>query len=167
MGRIFQQPPKKGDPISRAGIAEGLEKIDHVLTKMYVASGGSVDWALGYPRFRFSGGGGGGETNQTWAIEIDNANNRVKCSNCHLMISVLTVSAAGDLSIALNGDGGWLCAQYNTLSKMLNLYFGDAQVAYDPASQLVLVPLYRLVKDDDNWQVELDARNMPRIGVYL
>lgn len=84
------------------------------------------------------------------------------------MISVLTVSADDDLSIALDGDEGWLCAQYNTLSKELNLYFGDAQVAYDPASQLVLVPLYRLAKDDDdNWQVELDARSMPRIGVYL
>ena len=167
MGRIFQKPPQKGDPISRAGIAEGLAKIDHVLTKMYVASGGSIDWALGYPRFRLSGGGGGGVTNQTWALKIDG--DTAICSECHLMVSTIAVFSEHDLTIILSGKlDGWLCAQYNTLSKQLNLYFGDAQVAYDPSSQLVLVPLYRLAKDDDdNWQVELDARNMPRLGVYL
>lgn len=165
MGRIFQHPPQKGDPISRAGIAEGLAKIDHVLTKMYVASGGSVDWALGYPRFRLSGGGGGGEANPMWAIEIDNASSSVKCTNCYLWVSGVT-AGGGDRTYNLEGTSGYLMAVYDGIGD-IGLEFGQLKTSFVPDRTEIYLPLYYLTKSNDIWSVALDMRQMPTLGVYL
>jgi len=59
MGRIFQKAPRKGEPISRRGLAAGLAAIDYALTHMRVENGRVVWSALGAPTIMFGDDGAG------------------------------------------------------------------------------------------------------------
>ena len=59
MGRMFQKAPRKGEPISRRGLANGLAAIDYALTHMRVENGRVVWSALGAPTLMFGDDGAG------------------------------------------------------------------------------------------------------------
>jgi len=59
MLRFFKHRPKAGAPLSMAGIAEGLAKIEYALVNMRVENG-RVDWSqLGAPTISFGDDGHG------------------------------------------------------------------------------------------------------------
>jgi len=59
MLRFFKHRPKAGAPLSMAGIAEGLAKIEYALVNMRVENG-RVDWSqLGAPTICFGDDGRG------------------------------------------------------------------------------------------------------------
>jgi len=50
--KFFRTNPKKGRPISQAGMAEALQKMAHALETLSV-HGGRVEWANGEPKIIF------------------------------------------------------------------------------------------------------------------
>ena len=90
--------------------------------------------------------------------------------NCMLMLSTVTVMAAGDqmqLTCDLTGHtDGWLCGVINGATKEVSLDFRDPTTEMDEAQDEIVFPLYRVVKNVGAWRVAVDVRAMPRIGAY-
>jgi len=105
-----------------------------------------------------------------WELTIDE--DTATCVNCMLMLSTVTVMAAGDqmqLTCDLTGKtDGWLCGTLNTETetKVVGLAFTDPPTALQEDSEVIYYPLYKMKKAGGKWFVTLDARNMPRIGAY-
>ena len=59
MGRFFKNRPRVGAPISLAGIARGLDKLDYALTNLRVENGRVIWSQLGAPTLLFGDDGRG------------------------------------------------------------------------------------------------------------
>jgi hypothetical protein len=108
-------------------------------------------------------------TTQTpWELTIDG--DTATCVNCMLMLSTVTVKAAGDqmqLTCALTGHSvGWLCGVINGSTKEVSLDFREPTTEMNEEQDEIVFPLYRVIKEDGVWRVAIDARAMPRIGAY-
>ena len=103
-----------------------------------------------------------------WELTIDG--DTATCVNCMLMLSTVTVMAAGDqmqLTCALTGHtDGWLCGVINGSTKEVSLDFRDPTTEMDEEQDEIVFPLYRVIKEDGVWRVAVDVRSMPRIGAY-
>ena len=103
-----------------------------------------------------------------WELTIDG--DTATCVNCMLMLSTVTVMAAGDqmqLTCDLTGHtDGWLCGVINGATKEVSLDFRDPTTEMDEAQDEIVFPLYRVVKNVGAWRVAVDVRAMPRIGAY-
>ena len=107
-------------------------------------------------------------TQSPWELTIDG--DTATCVNCMLMLSTVTVMAAGDqmqLTCDLTGKtDGWLCGVINGATKEVSLDFRDPTTAMNEEQDEIVFPLYRMIKDGDAWRVAVDVRAMPRIGAY-
>jgi hypothetical protein len=103
-----------------------------------------------------------------WELTIDG--DTATCDNCMLMLSTVTVMAAGgqmQLTCDLTGHtDGWLCGVINGATKEVSLDFRAPTTAMDEDQDEIVFPLYRVYKEDDVWRVAVDVRAMPRIGAY-
>jgi hypothetical protein len=103
-----------------------------------------------------------------WELTIDG--DTATCVNCMLMLSTVTVMAAGgqmQLTCDLTGHtDGWLCGVINGATKEVSLDFRAPTTVMDEEQGEIVVPLYRVCKEDDVWRVAVDVRAMPRIGAY-
>ena len=103
-----------------------------------------------------------------WELTIDG--DTATCVNCMLMLSTVTVMAAGgqmQLTCDLTGHtDGWLCGTIDGATKDLGLAFRDPTTEMDEEQAEIVFPLYRVSKDGDAWRVAVDVRAMPRIGAY-
>ena len=103
-----------------------------------------------------------------WELTIDG--DTATCVNCMLMLSTVTVMAAGDqmqLTCDLTGHtDGWLCGVIKGSTKEVSLDFRDPTTEMDEDQDEIVFPLYRMLKEDDVWRVAVDVRAMPRIGAY-
>ena len=103
-----------------------------------------------------------------WELTIDG--DTATCVNCMLMLSTVTVMAAGDqmqLTCDLTGHtDGWLCGVINGATKEVSLDFRDPTTEMDEEQAEIVFPLYRVVKNVGAWRVAVDVRAMPRIGAY-
>ena len=103
-----------------------------------------------------------------WELTIDG--DTATCVNCMLMLSTVTVKAAGgqmQLTCDLTGHtDGWLCGVIHGSTKDVSLDFRDPTTEMDEAQDEIVFPLYRVSKDGDVWRVAVDVRAMPRIGAY-
>lgn len=103
-----------------------------------------------------------------WELTIDG--DTATCVNCMLMLSTVTVMAAGgqmQLTCDLTGHAdGWLCGVIKGSTKEVSLDFRAPTTAMDEEQDEIVFPLYRVIKDDDVWRVAVDVRAMPRIGAY-
>lgn len=107
-------------------------------------------------------------TQSPWELTIDG--DTATCINCMLMLSTVTVMAAGDqmqLTCDLTGHtDGWLCGVINGATKEVSLDFRAPTTAMDEEQGEIVFPLYRVTKDGSVWRVAVDVRAMPRIGAY-
>ena len=122
-----------------------------------------IDWRITYDVET------GTHTIQTaWELTIDG--DTATCVNCMLMLSTVTVKAAGDLMILtcdLTGHtDGWLCGVINGSTKEVSLDFREPTTEMNEEQDEIVFPLYRVIKYDGVWRVAIDARAMPRIGAY-
>ena len=103
-----------------------------------------------------------------WELTIDG--DTATCVNCMLMLSTVTVKAAGgqmQLTCDLTGHtDGWLCGVINGSTKEVSLDFREPTTEMNEEQEEIVFPLYRVIKEDDVWRVAIDARSMPRIGAY-
>lgn len=103
-----------------------------------------------------------------WELTIDG--DTATCVNCMLMLSTVTVMAAGDqmqLTCDLTGKtDGWLCGVINGATKEVSLDFRDPTTEMNEEQGEIVFPLYRVIKTGGVWRVAVDARAMPRIGAY-
>ena len=103
-----------------------------------------------------------------WELTIDG--DTATCVNCMLMLSTVTVMAAGDqmqLTCDLTGHtDGWLCGVIKGSTKEVSLDFRDPTTEMNEEQDEIVFPLYRVSKDGGVWRVAIDARAMPRIGAY-
>ena len=103
-----------------------------------------------------------------WELTIDG--DTATCVNCMLMLSTVTVKAAGDqmkLTCALTGHtDGWLCGVIKGSTKEVSLDFRDPTTEMNEEQDEIVFPLYRVIKEDGVWRVAIDVRAMPRIGAY-
>ena len=103
-----------------------------------------------------------------WALTIDE--DTATCVNCMLMLSTVTIMAAGDqmqLTCDLTGKtDGWLCGVIKGSTKEVSLDFRAPTTAMNEEQDEIVFPLYRVIKEDGVWRVAVDARSMPRIGAY-
>ncbi len=103
-----------------------------------------------------------------WELTIDG--DTATCVNCMLMLSTVTVMAAGvqmQLTCALTGHtDGWLCGVIKGSTKEVSLDFREPTTEMNEEQDEIVFPLYRVIKEDGVWRVAIDARAMPRIGAY-
>ncbi len=103
-----------------------------------------------------------------WELTIDG--DTATCVNCMLMLSTVTVMAAGDqmkLTCDLTGHtDGWLCGVIKGSTKEVSLDFREPTTEMNEEQDEIVFPLYRVIKEDGVWRVAVDARAMPRIGAY-
>jgi len=103
-----------------------------------------------------------------WELTIDG--DTATCANCMLMLSTVTIMAAGgqmQLTCDLIGyPDGWLCGVIKGSTKEVSLDFRDPKTAMNEEQDEIVFPLYRVIKEVGVWRVAVDARSMPRIGAY-
>ena len=103
-----------------------------------------------------------------WELTIDG--DTATCVNCMLMLSTVTVKAAGgqmQLTCDLTGHtDGWLCGVIKGSTKEVSLDFRAPTTAMNEEQDEIVFPLYRVIKEYDVWRVAVDVRAMPRIGAY-
>lgn len=103
-----------------------------------------------------------------WELTIDG--DTATCVNCMLMLSTVTVKAAGgqmQLTCDLTGHtDGWLCGVIHGSTKEVSLDFRAPTTEMNEEQEEIVFPLYRVIKEDDVWRVAVDVRAMPRIGAY-
>ena len=108
------------------------------------------------------------KTQTAWELTIDE--DTATCVNCMLMLSTVTVMAAGgqmQLTCDLTGKtDGWLCGVIKGSTKEVSLDFRAPTTAMNEEQDEIVFPLYRMIKDGDAWRVAVDVRAMPRIGAY-
>ena len=178
--RIFDRI-KAGFAIgAQKNLASNLNKVFEILERIEGVGGITIskngtDWRIA------NGGTYGGGTNYTnatnatnatvqtpWELTIDG--DTATCVNCMLMLSTVTVMAAGDqmqLTCDLTGyTDGWLCGVIKGSTKEVSLDFRDPTTEMNEEQDEIVFPLYRMLKEDDVWRVAIDARAMPRIGAY-
>ena len=108
------------------------------------------------------------EVQTPWELMIDG--DTATCVNCMLMLSTVTVKAAGgqmQLTCDLTGHtDGWLCGVIKGSTKEVSLDFREPTTEMNEEQDEIVFPLYRVIKEDDVWRVAVDVRAMPRIGAY-
>ena len=158
---------------AQKNLASNLNKVFEILERIEGAGGITIsktgtDW-----RIANGGGTDGGGTNDTtaqttWELTIDG--DTATCVNCMLMLSTVTVMAAGgqmQLTCDLTGHTeGWLCGVIHGSTKEVSLDFRAPATEMNEEQDDIVFPLYRVSKADDMWRVAVDVRAMPRIGAY-
>ena len=114
---MILRTPTANDPMSASWARAVVETIRRqrvtVAPPLVVSIAGSDGMVIG---IRPGEKSSGKTVSGCWALKIDG--DRAICSECHLMVSTVAVFSEHDLTITLSGSlDGWLCAQYNTLSK--------------------------------------------------
>ena len=108
------------------------------------------------------------EMQTPWELTIDG--DTATCVNCMLMLSTVTVKAAGgqmQLTCDLTGHtDGWLCGVIKGSTKEVSLDFRAPTTEMNEEQDEIVFPLYRVIKDGGVWRVAVDVRAMPRIGAY-
>jgi len=103
-----------------------------------------------------------------WELTING--DTATCVNCMLMLSTVTVKAAGgqmQLTCDLTGHtDGWLCGVIKGSTKEVSLDFREPTTEMNEEQDEIVFPLYRVSKADGVWRVAVDVRAMPRIGAY-
>ena len=175
--RIFDRI-KAGFAIgAQKNLASNLNKVFEILERIEGVGGITIskngtDWRIA------NGGTYGGGTNYTkatnataqtpWELTIDG--DTATCVNCMLMLSTVTVMAAGgqmQLTCDLTGHSdGWLCGVIKGSTKEVSLDFREPTTEMNEEQDEIVFPLYRVIKYDGVWMVAVDARAMPRIGAY-
>ena len=160
---------------AQKNLASNLNKVFEILERIEGVGGITIskngtDWRIA------NGGTDGGGTNGTnvtteqtpWELTING--DTATCVNCMLMLSTITVKAAGDqmqLTCDLTGHtDGWLCGVIKGSTKEVSLDFRDPTTEMNEEQDEIVFPLYRVTKDDGVWRVAVDVRAMPRIGAY-
>ena len=161
---------------AQKNLASNLNKVFEILERIEGVGGITIskngtDWRIANGGTDGGGtdGGGANATAQTpWELTIDG--DTATCVNCMLMLSTVTVMAAGDqmqLTCALTGHtDGWLCGVINGSTKEVSLDFREPTTEMNEEQDEIVFPLYRVIKEDGVWRVAIDARAMPRIGAY-
>ena len=161
---------------AQKNLASNLNKVFEILERIEGVGGITISKNGTYWRIANGGTDGGGGTNYTnvttvqtpWELTIDG--DTATCVNCMLMLSTVTVMAAGDqmqLTCALTGHtDGWLCGVIKGSTKEVSLDFRDPTTEMNEEQDEIVFPLYRVIKYDGVWRVAVDARAMPRIGAY-
>jgi hypothetical protein len=121
-------------------------------------------WTITLKRQTISPGG----YPSAWELTIDG--DTATCVNCMLMLSTVTVMAAGD-QMQLTCDlsehtDGWLCGVIHGSTKEVSLDFREPTTEMNEEQDEIVFPLYRVIKKDDVWRIAVDVRAMPRIGAY-
>ena len=164
---------------AQKNLASNLNKVFEILERIEGVGGITIskngtDWRIANGG-TYGGGTNGGGTNATnatvqttWELTIDG--DTATCVNCMLMLSTVTVMAAGDqmqLTCALTGHtDGWLCGVIKGSTKEVSLDFREPTTEMNEEQDEIVFPLYRVIKEDGVWRVAIDARAMPRIGAY-
>ena len=179
--RIFDRI-KAGFAIgAQKNLASNLNKVFEILERIEGVGGITIskngtDWRIANGGIDGGGtngggtdGGGANATAQTpWELTIDG--DTATCVNCMLMLSTVTVKAAGgqmQLTCALTGHtDGWLCGVIKGSTKEVSLDFREPTTEMNEEQDEIVFPLYRVIKEDGVWRVAIDARAMPRIGAY-
>jgi len=108
------------------------------------------------------------QTPAAWELTIDG--DTATCVNCMLMLSTVTVMAAGgqmQLTCDLTGHtDGWLCGVIKGSTKEVSLDFREPTTEMNEEQDEIVFPLYRVIKEYGVWRVTVDVRAMPRIGAY-
>jgi hypothetical protein len=108
------------------------------------------------------------QTPAAWELTIDG--DTATCVNCMLMLSTVTVMAAGgqmQLTCDLTGHtDGWLCGVIKGSTKEVSLDFRGPTTEMNEEQDEIVFPLYRVIKEYGVWRVTVDVRAMPRIGAY-
>jgi len=162
---------------AQKNLASNLNKVFEILERIEGVGGITIskngtDW-----RIANGGTDGGGpidtnvttaQTQTSWGLTIDG--DTATCVNCMLMLSTVTVKAAGDkmqLTCDLTGHtDGWLCGVIKGSTKEVSLDFRAPATEMNEEQDEIVFPLYRVIKEDGVWMVAIDARAMPRIGAY-
>ena len=163
---------------AQKNLASNLNKVFEILER--IEGVGGITISKNGTNWRIANGGtDGGGTNGTnvtnvtteqtpWELTIDG--DTATCVNCMLMLSTVTVMAAGDqmqLTCDLTGHtDGWLCGVIKGSTKEVSLDFRDPTTEMNEEQDEIVFPLYRVIKVDGVWRVAIDARAMPRIGAY-
>ncbi len=164
---------------AQKNLASDVNKVFEILERIEGVGGITIskngtDWRIA------NGGTDGGGTNDTnvntdvntaqtsWGLTIDG--DTATCVNCMLMLSTVTVKAAGgqmQLTCDLTGHtDGWLCGVIKGSTKEVSLDFRAPTTAMNEEQDEIVFPLYRVIKEYDVWRVAVDVRAMPRIGAY-
>ena len=161
---------------AQKNLASNLNKVFEILERIEGVGGITIskngtDWRIANGG-TYGGGTNGDGANATaqtaWELTIDG--DTATCVNCMLMLSTVTVKAAGgqmQLTCDLTGHtDGWLCGVINGSTKEVSLDFREPTTEMNEEQEEIVFPLYRVIKEDDVWRVAIDARSMPRIGAY-
>jgi hypothetical protein len=160
---------------AQKNLASDLNKVFEILERIEGVGGITIsknctDWRIANGG---TDGGGANDTNVTtaqtsWGLTIDG--DTATCVNCMLMLSTVTVMAAGgqmQLTCDLTGHtDGWLCGVIKGSTKEVSLDFRAPPTEMNEEQDEIVFPLYRVSKDGDVWRVAVDVRAMPRIGAY-
>ncbi len=138
MGRFFMQSPKRGDPISRRGLARGIAKMARALEGMNVENG-NVEWsAFGVPTIVF-GDDGQGDTIRNWRNGWPFGPQYafgIKIIDAKVTIYPGTLEAFGahtsaETTLTLTADGQYVGLQLKMVDKTLSVALFDARPATD------------------------------------
>ena len=167
---------------AQKNLASNLNKVFEILERIEGVGGITIskngtDWRIANGG-TYGGGTNGDGTNgdgtngnmakTSWGLTING--DTATCVNCMLMLSTVTVMAAGGqmkLTCALTGHtDGWLCGVIKGSTKEVSLDFRDPTTEMNEEQDEIVFPLYRVIKEDGVWRVAVDVRAMPRIGAY-
>jgi hypothetical protein len=177
--KLFSRKLRPGLSIgAQKDFAANFNKVMAILENMEGVGGITITKRGDYFRFSLTGENDAGMpdgyeeetlTVQTpWELTIDG--DTATCVNCMLMLSTVTVMAAGDqmqLTCDLTGHtDGWLCGVIKGSTKEVSLDFRDPTTEMNEEQDEIVFPLYRVIKVDGVWMVAVDVRAMPRIGAY-
>ena len=160
---------------AQKNLASNLNKVFEILERIEGVGGITIskngtDWRIAYGSTDGGGpiGTNGNMAKTSWGLTIDG--DTATCVNCMLMLSTVTVKAAGgqmQLTCSLTGHtDGWLCGVIKGSTKEVSLDFREPTTEMNEEQDEIVFPLYRVIKEDDVWRVAVDVRAMPRIGAY-
>ena len=141
-------------------ILENIEGVGGIVIKKE-----GIDWRI---TTSYEGSSPTPTVQTPWELTIDG--DTATCANCMLMLSTVTIMAAGgqmQLTCDLTGHtDGWLCGVIEGSTKEVSLDFRDPTTQMNEEQDEIVFPLYRVIKVDGVWRIAVDARAMPRIGAY-
>ena len=174
MARFFSHTPRRGKPIALKGFAEGLANLEKAWENLIVI-GGKLTWASDgiTPVIDLEAGEAAAGYKKTWDIKELDDDNKITIENCWVMRGPIA-KKFNDLSWQSEGTGQkTLSAKINTDDMTAELVAGGAGEAYvvsvEELDNYYYLPLYVIKREDEDesWQITVDLRNMPQLGIML